>query len=214
MLDEKKLKLAKKIGLAFAILLALLIGYGSGKSSLKPKQSKKIVATHKVSDKLRQKQVEDFLVAYYTKKDLGTNRNRYKPFMTDSMYQQELSKENDSVNKAYKGYVVDFKLKESDIYINQKTATALVTVHYTNTLLAKKNNYDKAQKNVSNEATMRLTYVDNGKGVLKLNQIQSALLTVSGEEETTYPEYGNTHKMQAGSSEAQSESSQSTREGD
>lgn len=202
MLDEKKMKRVKNIGFVIALILAVLIGYGSGKATLQPKEEKKVEVTQNETEQLSQKQVEEFLVAYYTKKDLGTNRNRYKPFMTESMYQQELSKENDSVNQAYKGYVVDFKLKESEIYINQEASTALVKIRYTNTLLAKKNDYEKAQKNVSNEATLRLTYTDNGKGRLRLNQIQSALLTVSGEEETAYPDYGNTHNVQVENTEA------------
>lgn len=211
MLDEKKMKRAKNMFIVFAFILAILIGYGSGKATIKPtKETKKTSVRRKGTETLSQGQVEEFLVAYYTKKDLGTNRNRYKPFMTESMYNQEVSKENDPINQAYKGYVVDFKLKESEIYINQKTSTALVEVRYTNTLLAKKNNYEKAQKNVSNEATLRLIYSDNGKGRLKLNQVSSVLLTISGEEDATYPEYGSTHKMQTGTTVTQSESNQST----
>ena len=127
--------------------------------------------------------------------------------MTESMYNQEISKENESVNQAYKGYVVDFKLKESDIYIDQKSNSAIAKVRYTNTLLAKKNKYEKAQKNVSNEATLKITYTLDAKGKLKVNQLQPALLTISGQEED-YPSYGNTHKTESSDSQQTSDSNQ------
>ncbi|MFU2223435.1 hypothetical protein ACMZ6X_10740, partial [Streptococcus pluranimalium] len=105
-----------------------------------------------------------------------------------------------------KGYVVDFKFKEADIYVNTKTNVALAQVTYTDTLLEKKGNYDKAQKNVSNQATLKLTYVEE-KGKLKVNKLQAAILQLSGEEPTDLPDYGTLPP----SSE---ETSQSSKEGD
>ncbi|HEM3629971.1 TPA: hypothetical protein U1C31_002323 [Streptococcus suis] len=116
--------------------------------------------------KLAYQDVNDFLSAYYTKKDLGTNRNRYKPFMTENLYKQEVSKEEEAVSQTYKGYVVDFEFKEADIYINTKTNIALVQVTYTNTLLEKKDNYEKAQKNVRNRTILKLSYIRDKEGEL------------------------------------------------
>ncbi|HEN7064404.1 TPA: hypothetical protein U7I83_000375 [Streptococcus agalactiae] len=208
MIDENKLKRYKILGLIIGAVLVFIIGYGSGQVKINANnEPKKVQKSTSKAEKLTQKQVQSFLIAYYTKKDLEENRNRYKPFMTESMYNQEVSKENDSVAQAYKGYVVDFKLKESEIYIDAKTNTAIAKVRYTNTLLAKKNNYEKAQKNVSNEATLQLIYTPDAKGKLKLNQLQPALLTVNGQDDS-YPDYGNLNKTKS-SSESEGNSSKS-----
>lgn len=139
MLDDSKIKRYKLIGIVVGAFLIFIIGYGSGQVKINANnEPKKVQKTVSNTEKLTQKQVQSFLIAYYTKKDLEENRNRYQPFMTESMYNQEVSKENDSVAQAYKGYVVDFKLKESEIYIDAKTNTAIAKVRYTNTLLAKK----------------------------------------------------------------------------
>lgn len=208
MLDDSKIKRYKLIGLVVGAILIFIIGYGSGQVKINAKEAPKKTQTKKVdAETLTQKKVQSFLIAYYTKKDLEENRNRYQPFMIESMYNQEISKENESVNQAYKGYVVDFKLKESDIYIDQKSNSAIAKVRYTNTLLAKKNKYEKAQKNVSNEATLKITYTLDAKGKLKVNQLQPALLTISGQEED-YPSYGNTHKTESSDSQQTSDSNQ------
>ena len=61
-------------------------------------------------------------------------------------------------HQAYKGYVVDAKLKTATIYIDTENKVALVKVSYTNTLLQKKKDYSKAQTDVGNQSTLRLTY--------------------------------------------------------
>lgn len=153
MIDEIKLRHLQRLGLIVAAIVLLLMGYGLGASLHQNEKKVKETPTQttkKVEGKsLTQNKVKDFLIAFYTKKDLGENRNRYKPFMTSSMYQSELSLEDDATNQAYKGYVVDFKYKDSEIYIDGKNNVALVKVRYTNTLLSKKGDYSKAQKNVS-----------------------------------------------------------------
>lgn len=47
-------------------------------------------------------------MVYYTKKDLGENRNRYKEYMTDAMYNQAVLLENEPTTQTY-SYVVDFE---------------------------------------------------------------------------------------------------------
>lgn len=210
MIDEIKVNRLKRLVIGLVAGLVLLIVFGIGQMTARPqkpqKDNSKTIQQSARTKKLSYGMVKDFLVAYYTKKDLGTNRNRYKPFMTDSLYQEETAKEDEPVNQAYKGYVVDFKFKEADIYVNTKTNVALAQVTYTNTLLEKKGNYDKAQKNVSNQATLKLTYVEE-KGKLKVNNLQAAILQLSGEEPTNLPDYGTLPP----SSE---ETSQSSKEGD
>ncbi len=93
MLDTEKLKLLKLTGLGLAVILVLgmifWFGFTSTKSNQvakeeKPqtKQTKKVAGTE-----ITTAYVKDFLAAYFTKKDLGENRNRYLPFMTEAAYQ-------------------------------------------------------------------------------------------------------------------------------
>lgn len=191
MIDTTKLDQLKKLGVLAGVAILLVVAYGLGARDKTVKQAAhppKVVETAKEAQ-LTQEVVKDFLVAYYTKKELEANRKLYKPFMTDSLYQQEISLEADPINQAYKGYVVDFKFQTADIYIDDTQLTALVKVHYTNTLLAEKGNYDKAQKDVVNEVDIKLTYVkQNGKYLL--NQKTPLVLSFPFEEEVSYPDYG------------------------
>lgn len=195
MLDMDKLKRVKVMGLVVGAVLLLLIGYGigaSGKNTSSNPSSKENKTTTIKSEKtkeLTQKQVKNFLVSYYTKKDLSENRNRYKEYMTDAMYNQEISIEEEATNQAYKGYVVDFIFKDAEIYIDAKNKVAIAKVRYTNILLAKKNNYEKAQKNVSNESTLRLTYAQQNNKLL-VNKKESILLVSNAESNSDYPDYG------------------------
>lgn len=190
MIDEEKVKRLRIIAGGIILVLLLLLSYGVGQLTAPQKivnePSKKVIE----EQVLTYQEVKDFLSAYYTKKDLGTNRNRYKPFMTEALYTQEVSKEETPVSQTYKGYVVDFEFQEADIYINTKTNIAIVQVDYTNTLLEKKENYDKAQKNVRNQSILKLTYTRDDKGTFKLNAIQPAVLQLSGEEKPNLPDYG------------------------
>lgn len=193
MIDEHQVKRLKKMGYVFAGIMLLLIGYGlgaRGKTNNTHKESSKITTKKTENPKvMSQKQVKDFLIAYYTKKDLEENRNRYKTYMTDPMYQQEKSLEEQPVNQTYKGFVVDYKFKSADVYIDNVNHVVLAKVYYTNTLLSEKNNYDKAQKNVSNEATVRLTYQES-KGKMLVDKMESILLMSNNQEGSDYPNFG------------------------
>lgn len=191
MIDTIKLDQLKKLGVLAGVAILLVVAYGLGARDKTVKQAAhppKVAETAKEAQ-LTQEVVKDFLVAYYTKKELEANRKLYKPFMTNSLYQQEISLEADPINQAYKGYVVDFKFQTADIYIDDTQLTALVKVRYTNTLLAEKGNYDNAQKDVVNEVDIKLTYVkQNGKYLL--NQKTPLVLSFPFEEEVSYPDYG------------------------
>ena len=115
---------------------------------------------------LTQGYVKDFLIAYFTKKDLGENRNRYLPFMTEGAYQQEINTEDEPANQAYKGYVVDSKLKSATIYLDKENLVALAQVRYSQTQLQKKNDYSKAQVDVGAETTLKITYTKIDKKYL------------------------------------------------
>lgn len=178
MIDLKKLKALKIIGYVFLVIVAVVVGVGIGQSLSggQTKTTKTEAKQESTETALTQEQVEDFLISYFTKKDLGENRNRYKEYMTDGLYQQEVAKEEKPTSQTYKGFVVDFAYKSSEIFINQEDLSVIVQVNYVNTLLDEKKNYDTAQKDVMNKLTLRLTYV-NDNGTLKVNKIESIILT-------------------------------------
>ena len=178
MIDLKKLKALKIIGYVFLVIVAVVVGVGIGQtlSGGQTKTTKTEAKQETTETALTQEQVEDFLISYFTKKDLGENRNRYKEYMTDGLYQQEVAKEEEPTSQTYKGFVVDFAYKSSEIFINQEDLSVIVQVNYVNTLLDEKKNYDTAQKDVMNKLTLRLTYV-NEKGTLKVNKMESIILT-------------------------------------
>ena len=178
MLDETKIRYLKIIGYVFLVVIAVFVGVGIGLTS-SGKTTKTGASETKQSPKeevLTQDKVEEFLLNYFTKKDLGENRKRYKEYMTDALYNQEVAKEDEPVSQTYKGFVVDFEYKSSEIFINQNSLSVITQVNYVNTLLDEKKNYDTAQKDVMNKLTLRLTYV-NDNGTLKVNKIESIILT-------------------------------------
>lgn len=179
MFDVKKLKILKCVGYSLLVILAVIIGVGIGQgSSSKSIKTKTTNENSSTKNVLSQKKVKDFLLNYYTKKDLGENRPRYKDFMTDALYQQTVAIENEPQNQTYKGFVVDYKFKDAQIYINNDNHQVIAQVNYVNTQLDEKKNYETAQKDVVNKTTLRLSYVDeNGK--FKINKIESIILTDS-----------------------------------
>lgn len=178
MIDPKKLKMVKIAGYVVGIILAIAVGIVLGQSVLSSQTKQETTKTTKTTktSTLTQKQVTNFLLNYYTKKDLGENRNRYKEYMTDALYQQTVATEDEPQNQTYKGFVVDFEFKNADIYINEDSLEVIAQVTYVNTLLDEKKNYETAQTDVVNTATLRLTYVkENDK--YKVNKIENIILT-------------------------------------
>lgn len=178
MLDLKKIKILKLVGWILLVILAALIGFSAGQGSTKAKtqeKPKKQPTIASSSFNVKQKDVEEFLLNYFTKKDLGENRKRYKEYMTEGMYSQEVAKEDEPQNQTYKGFVVDFEYQSSEIYIDEKNHQVLAQVRYSNTLLDEKKNYDSAVKDVQNQTVLKLTYSeDNGK--FKISKIETMAL--------------------------------------
>lgn len=209
MLDLKKIKILKVVGWILLVILAALIGFSAGQGSNKtqtqekPKQKTTIANS---SFNVKQKDVEEFLLNYYTKKDLGENRKRYKEYMTEGMYSQEVAKEDEPQNQTYKGFVVDFEYQGSEIYIDEKNHQVLAQVRYTNTLLDEKKNYDSAVKDVQNETVLKLSYSeDNGK--FKISKIETMALMdlpsstgIASQSETSHPEEETTTTASSSSS--------------
>jgi len=115
---------------------------------------------------------------------LGENRNRYLPFMTEAAYTQEVNTEEEPANQAYKGYVVDEKLKSATIYIDSVNHVALCVVNYSQTQLQKKNDYTNAQTDVGSTTTLQLTYTKTD-GKYLISHLEPILIvdTLSASEE-------------------------------
>ncbi len=127
MLDTNKVKFLKIFAIGIGVILIFLLGFGfgqMGKSATPAKEQteKQVTSDSKEKDVvLTQDFVTEFLMVYYTKKDLSENRNRYKEYMTDTMYNQVVHLEDQPTNQTYKGFVVDFEYKDSTVYLdNQK----------------------------------------------------------------------------------------------
>ncbi|HEL1757100.1 TPA: hypothetical protein U2C93_001451 [Streptococcus suis] len=174
------MKFLKIFAIGIGVILIFLLGFGfgqMGKSATPAKEQteKQVTSDSKEKDVvLTQDFVTEFLMVYYTKKDLSENRNRYKEYMTDTMYNQVVHLEDQPTNQTYKGFVVDFEYKDSTVYLDNQKNTAIVKVNYTNTLLAKKNDYSQARTE-SNTATLRLNFTRVGDGFL-LNYMESIIL--------------------------------------
>ena len=213
MIDLEKVKKVKLLGLVLSLVLAFVLGFGVGgigKSSSDSKKAQtKAVKTE--PGQLTQAQVEDFLMAYFTKKDLGENRKRYKEYMTEALYNQEVAKEEEPVNKTYQGFVVDFKYKSAQVFIDDKDKTALAVVKYSNTLLAKKNDYEGAQKDMGTTSTLRLTYTSGVDGKLRINKMDPVL--ISDPNTANLSTYNTIGASSTSSTEEASQTTASSQEG-
>ena len=179
MIDTQKVSFLKRVVMGVILLLVFLVGLGFGQMGQHKEVTPKSQHTTKAVKEgtaLTNKWVTSFLVAYYTKKDLGENRNRYKEYMTEGLYTATVSEENEAQNQAYKGYVVNFTFSSAKLYINTKDKEVIAQVHYTNDLLQKKNSSSGAQTNVDNSTTLKLSYTEvNGKYLV--NQMTTLLMT-------------------------------------
>ena len=180
MYNQKLIKMVKGLLIGVAAVLCIILGYSIAQVQQNLRHNSQVQEEAKEKQQeqlsLTEQQVEDFLIAYYTKKDLEENRPRYKPFMTDSMYQETVQEEQKSVNQTYKGYVVDQAFESGSIYIDKQHKIALAQVQYTSTTLTEKDNRASKGLSGSTKATIRLTYVEKA-GKLLINKIEPIVLT-------------------------------------
>ncbi|EGS1127658.1 hypothetical protein I6R65_003016, partial [Enterococcus faecalis] len=148
MYNMEKLSRYKKIGFIggslLLIVLIFLIGLSVGQRKQVNTNEKQVKVEKK--EELTTSTVKKFLIAYYTKKDLGENRNRYEPLVTSAMYNELVNVEKQPVNQAYKGYVVNQVLDTYKIYIDTENNEVIVDVTYKNTQRTKRNNDEGALK--------------------------------------------------------------------
>ena len=194
MIDEFKVTFFKRVMMIVGIIVIFLIGLGFGSMGKKNdnQSSSHTTSTKKVKEghQLTESWVKQFLIAYYTKKDLEENRNRYKEYMTDGMYNAAVSEEETAQNQAYKGFVVNFEFKDAQIYIDKTNDKAICYVDYTNDLLQKKNSTEGAQLGVDNNTIIQLTYNKiNGKYLV--NNMSTLLITDSQNPTASQDSYGD-----------------------
>ncbi|HEL0027844.1 TPA: hypothetical protein TUR75_001120 [Streptococcus equi subsp. zooepidemicus] len=177
----------KQIVLVSVASLALLafvstMGYSLGKQSVTnetraaiKQEAKKLQDEQTKKEKasqLSQESVEAFLRHYFTKKQLGENNKRIKPYLTDSAYREELTRQEDTLQQVYKDYILDYQYQEADIYLNHASNEVLAEVSYTVTYVPDLEQKDKAQTNQVEKRLLRLTYTKLGDKLL-VNHLQT-----------------------------------------
>ena len=193
MIDMEKLKLLKIGGILIGVVLVLGFVFWIGAATSAQNKAKQEAATTQQETKaegseLTQEYVKEFLTAYFNKQDLGENRNRYLPYMTEAAYNQEVNSEEEPTVQTYKGYVVDTQMKSAIIYIDQENNVALAQVRYTQTQLQKKYDYTNAQTNVGSSRTIRIRF-SKQDGKYLVNHIDPILIvdSLSASEKASIP---------------------------
>lgn len=190
MIDKKKIMILRIIGIVLLATLFFFIGNSFGlqrgksvgvKTAQEQKKESKKKDNSNKQDVLTQKYVEDFLVAKYTRKDLGENRKLYKPFMTDGMYLATTNEEDKPVNQAYKGLTIDQEFVSADIYIDNKNDKVIADVNFKNTQLSSKEKDAQKLENQPGRSTVLITYVKDTNGKLLVNDMKNISIGDSNE---------------------------------
>lgn len=182
MIDKTKQTILISVASLALLTFVSTMGYSLGKQSvtnetkatikqeakkLQDEQVKKEKASH-----LSQEGVEEFLRHYFTKKQLGENNKRLKPYLTESAYREELTRQEDTLQQVYKDYILDYQYQEADIYLNHASNEVLAEVSYTVTYVPDLEQKDKAQTNQVEKRLLRLTYTKLGDKLL-VNHLQT-----------------------------------------
>ncbi|HEM3467938.1 TPA: hypothetical protein U1B12_001073 [Streptococcus suis] len=193
MYNQTLIKTFKVIAYILGAIIVFSLGYGTSSivnqfsqptSQVETGESGEVGRSVESKSGLTSQLVTDFLIAYYTKKDLGENQSRYKPFMTEGLYNATVAKEEEPIEQAYKGYAVDQVFESATIYINQEESVALVQVRYSNKLLEIKNNRDGNYTTETSQVTLKLTYSKSGDEWL-VNMMDNIIMTDTNSQETT-----------------------------
>lgn len=191
MYDDNKVKLVRKAITAIIGVICLIVGIACGMwiggSNMPRQQANTVEEVSKTAESksLTAEKVKEFLLAYYTKKDVGENQERYKEFMTEQLYAQQVKLDESPVTQAYKGYVLNQVFDKATIYIDEENLSALVEVTYTNVQTTKRNNAEAGVK-MSEKATIKLSYAKD-KGKYLVNRIEPILLKKTTNNEKNTP---------------------------
>lgn len=168
MYNQGRVKIFRIGVLIISCLMSLVIGGAIGYSiagNQAPKQEGVVQPEEGKETRLSTEVVKEFLIAYYTKKDISENRDRYKELMTEQMYRQEVAQEETPVNQAYKGYLLNQVYDKATIYIDENTLTVLTEVDYHNVQTTKKNN-PEVGVTMYEKATLKINFVKQGEQYL------------------------------------------------
>ena len=210
MIDMEKLKLLKIVGVLVGVVIVLgfvfWIGAATSAQNKAKQEAETTQETKAEGSELTQEYVKEFLTAYFNKQDLGENRNRYLPYMTEAAYNQEVNSEEEPSVQTYKGYVVDTQMKSSTIYIDQENNVVLAQVRYTQTQLQKKYDYTNAQTNVGSSRTIRIRF-SKQDGKYLVNHIDPILIvdSLSASEKASIPSLNKPSTNQTQSTEGKKE---------
>lgn len=171
MYNQDKVKIVRIGVLILVCFVSLLVGGTVGYFLHSPSPTTQTQTEEVVQEsRLTQDVVKEFLITYYTKKDLGENRDRYKDLMTDQMYRQKVDEEESPVYQAYKGYILNQVYDKAKIYIDEETLTVLADVEYHNLQTTKRNNPENGVT-MYEKATVKLQFVKQGDQYL-VNRIE------------------------------------------
>ena len=192
MYDDNKVKLVRKAITAIIGFICLIVGIacgmwigGSNTSRQQATSTVEEVSKSAESKTLTADKVIEFLLAYYTTKVVGEIQERYKEFLTEQLYAQQVKLDESPVTQAYKGYVLNQVYDKATVYIDEENLSALVEVTYTNVQTTKRNNAEAGVK-MSEKATIKLSYAKD-KGEYLVNRIEPILLKKTTNNEKTTP---------------------------
>ncbi|HGJ1572516.1 TPA: peptidylprolyl isomerase [Streptococcus pneumoniae] len=179
MLNKIKVRFLFGLGGLAVMSFVVMMGYTIGSQSVTRHTQKQIqTEAHKLLTQEKEKEkasvlsdelVKEFLTQYYTKGKLGENNNRIKLYMTDSAYKEEVARQEDSINQVYKDYMLDYRFKTAQIYVNTEANEALAEVSYQVVYVSDVS--DKAQKSTQTETkSLKLSYTKMSDKLL-VNQV-------------------------------------------
>lgn len=179
MLNKMKVRFLLGLGGLAVMSFVVMMGYTIGSQSVTRHTQKQIqTEAHKLLTQEKEKEkasvlsdelVKEFLTQYYTKGKLGENNNRIKLYMTDSAYKEEVARQEDSINQVYKDYMLDYRFKTAQIYVNTEANEALAEVSYQVVYVSDVS--DKAQKSTQTETkSLKLSYTKMSDKLL-VNQV-------------------------------------------
>lgn len=161
MIDERKVKIFKLIGLGGGIILILLLMFfwqgGQKKSSTDS------------STQVASRQITDFLKTYFTKDKVGSNRKDYRPYLTEQAYQEEMANEEEPGFKVRTSLMQNFRYKSAKIYVGTEEPVVFATVTYDYDSVSQKKREEDQQKTVrtTNSYSLKLTYKEvDGKQLI------------------------------------------------
>ena len=182
MIDERKVKIFKLIGLGGGIILILLLMFfwqgGQKKSSTDS------------STQVANRQITDFLKTYFTKDKVGSNRKDYRPYLTEQAYQEEMANEEEPGFKVRTSLMQNFRYKSAKIYVGTEEPVVFATVTYDYDSVSQKKREEDQQKTVrtTNSYSLKLTYKEvDGKQLI--DKIEIVNLNPVGEAGQQTDEY-------------------------